>query len=213
MNRRSLLVGALLAACTTWPATWTRRAGASAAHFRPLYPLGIVVFPGERVLLEVFETRYRQLVADSQRERSSFGIVTVVPGGVSNVGTEMRVERVIHWAVDENMRIEARGLRVFALERFQGEIAGKSYSGGFVTFHKNDSTIEPEMQAALVQLYNRLQYIAGNRKRLSPPFPENLSFIIGHDVGLSRAEELRLIAMPSERDRQALLFQHLLSRM
>ena len=68
----------------------------------------------------------------------------------------------------------------------------------------------PEIQAALVQLYNRLKYRSGSRQVMAAPYPENLSFIIGHDVGLSQPQEIKLLAMPVERDRQMYLFQHLI---
>lgn len=41
----------------------------------PLFPLQIVVFPGETVPLHIFEPRYRQLVKDTLESGEPFGIV------------------------------------------------------------------------------------------------------------------------------------------
>ncbi|MCY3557336.1 MAG: LON peptidase substrate-binding domain-containing protein [Chloroflexi bacterium] len=41
----------------------------------PLFPLQIVVFPGETVPLHIFEPRYRQLVKDTLETNEPFGIV------------------------------------------------------------------------------------------------------------------------------------------
>ncbi|MYE07129.1 MAG: hypothetical protein F4Y04_07930, partial [Chloroflexi bacterium] len=41
----------------------------------PLFPLQIVVFPGESVPLHIFEPRYRQLVKDTLQTGEPFGIV------------------------------------------------------------------------------------------------------------------------------------------
>ncbi len=41
----------------------------------PLFPLQIVVFPGESVPLHIFEPRYRQLVKDTLETSEPFGIV------------------------------------------------------------------------------------------------------------------------------------------
>ena len=41
----------------------------------PLFPLQIVVFPGESVPLHIFEPRYRQLVKDTLQSGEPFGIV------------------------------------------------------------------------------------------------------------------------------------------
>jgi hypothetical protein len=183
---------------------------APSEFFLPLFPLRVVAFPGELVLLHIFEPRYRQLIAECAESGISFGIVTIVPGGASSVGTEMELDRILQTDENGNMDVAVRGLRVFRLQSFQPVVEGKLYSGGRVLFGKNSPRIDPELQAALVQLYNRLQYQSGARERLSAPYPENLSFLIGHDVGLTQAQELRLLSMPVENDRQTYLLQHLL---
>ena len=185
---------------------------AVATHFLPLFPLGVVAFPGEQVLLHVFEPRYKQLMAESAESGNSFGIVTIVPGGASNIGTEMRFDRLLRVYDDGKMDVTTRGLRVFRLKSFQREVEGKLYSGGQVSYLRNDPAVDLEIQNALVQLFNHMQYRAGSRRAITAPYPENLSFLIGHDVGMSQAEELQLLTMAVERDRQTYLFQHLLRR-
>lgn len=221
MNRRRLVAGCAATAGCTWIGLGVRAARAAtppessvddepATQFLSLFPLGVVAFPGELVLLHIFEPRYKQLISESAEQGRSFGIVTIVSGGASSVGTEMKLDRILGTDGSGNVDVATRGLRVFRLRSFQREVEGKLYSAGRVTFQKNDPTVDPEIQAALIQLYNRMLYRAGARKAMAAPFPENLSFVIGHDVGLSRTQELRLLAMPDERDRQTYLFQHLL---
>src|SRR5687767_630479 len=41
----------------------------------PLFPLGLVLFPGTVHPLHIFEPRYRQMIDDCMREEKSFGIV------------------------------------------------------------------------------------------------------------------------------------------
>ncbi len=57
-----------------------------------------------------------------------------------------------------------------------------------------------------------MQFAAGARKKIEEPYPENLSFVIGHDLGLSQAQELQLLTISSESDRQAYLLKQLLER-
>jgi len=182
----------------------------SSAQFLPLFPLGVVAFPGEAVLLHIFEPRYRQLITESAESGISFGIVTLVAGGASSIGTEMKLTRILQTDPSGNMDIEVRAVRVFQLQRFQAEVPGKLYSGGQVVFVKNSPRIDAQIQAAVVQLYNPLQQRSGLGPTLSEPYPENLTFLIGHYVGLSRAQELQMLSMPAEYDRQAYLLQHLL---
>jgi len=181
-----------------------------AAQFLALFPLGIVAFPGERLLLHIFEPRYRQLIAECAENGIRFGIVTIVPGGASSIGTEMELDRILRSDDSGTMDVAIRGIRAFRLRSFQPAVEGKLYSGGLVSYIKNDGRIEPETESALVQLYNRRRYRSGSRQQLAAPYPENLSFFIGHDLGLSSAQELQLLTLPIEHDRQSYLFQHLL---
>ncbi len=221
MKRRSWLTRCILIAGSGWVGLAPRKVvvavtpGQSSddrptTRFLPLFPLGIVAFPGELVLLNIFEPRYKQLIAESAESGIEFGIVTVVPGGASSIGTEMELDRILRTDDSGNMDIATRGLRVFELKSFQSVVEGKLYSGGQVSFNKNDPRTDPEIQSAIVQLYNRIQYRTGSRKQVVAPYPENLSFLIGHDVGLSQAQQLQLLSMPVEYDRQVYLLQHLL---
>lgn len=45
----------------------------------PLFPLGMVLFPGTAVPLHLFEPRYRQLLKDVQRADNKFGIICGLP--------------------------------------------------------------------------------------------------------------------------------------
>jgi Lon protease-like protein len=46
----------------------------------PLFPLGMVLFPGALLGLKVFEARYLDLVAESLRRRTPFGVVCLRQG-------------------------------------------------------------------------------------------------------------------------------------
>jgi len=64
----------------------------------PMFPLGMVAFPGSIVPLHIFEDRYRQLARDLQTGEGRFGVVLITRGSEvgggderSSVGTRMRV--------------------------------------------------------------------------------------------------------------------------
>jgi len=50
-------------------------------HELPLFPLRLVLFPGARLHLKVFEARYLDLVSRCLREGSEFGVVCLREGG------------------------------------------------------------------------------------------------------------------------------------
>ncbi len=43
----------------------------------PLFPLNLVLFPGETLPLHIFEERYKAMLQHSLRERTPFGIVLI----------------------------------------------------------------------------------------------------------------------------------------
>src|SRR5207247_4315822 len=45
----------------------------------PLFPLDVVLFPGENLPLHIFEPRYRLMINECYREEKPFGIVLVRP--------------------------------------------------------------------------------------------------------------------------------------
>ncbi len=53
----------------------------------PLFPLDLVLFPGQTLPLHVFETRYKQMLQRSLKDRIPFGIVAVRDRSRSSRGT------------------------------------------------------------------------------------------------------------------------------
>ena len=97
----------------------------------PLFPLQIVVFPGQEVPLHIFEPRYRQLVRDTLESDEPFGIVLVrrarPPGGPSTdreptheIGCTVRLEAVEEFP-DGRWNIGCIGERRFRIIEKVGE--------------------------------------------------------------------------------------------
>ena len=185
----------------------------SRKRFLPLFPLGIVVVPRRAgSCCTAIEPRYRQLMTESGGDRATSSASSRwCPAARRASAREMRVERVVSTDDAGNMEVAARGVRVFELHEFQREGGGQALLRG----HRRVSAQraggrsgDPGRPGAALQSHA----LSG---RLPPtpspsPYPENLSFHIAHDVGLSQAQELRLLSMTEERDRQVYLFQHLL---
>jgi Lon protease-like protein len=66
----------------------------------PIFPLNLVLFPGQNLPLHIFEERYKQMLARCLRERIPFGIVLVRDNGrlgrgsPHSIGTLARVHQV-----------------------------------------------------------------------------------------------------------------------
>ena len=83
----------------------------------PLFPLGIVLLPGEVVPLHIFEDRYKRMIGTCLDEDSEFGIVWLSDDGLRDIGCGARVTTVVERFEDGRMNILVEGTRAFRLER------------------------------------------------------------------------------------------------
>jgi Lon protease-like protein len=87
----------------------------------PIFPLHTVLFPGQVLPLHIFESRYRQMVAECLRQSAPFGVVLIKkgrdvgPGAMpADVGTTARIAQVDTLA-DGRMNILAVGESRFVI--------------------------------------------------------------------------------------------------
>ena len=79
-----------------------------------LFPLGIVLLPGEVVPLHIFEERYKKLVGE-RLEGGEFGIVLAEEDSVRECGTTARIAQLIEELDDGQMDILVEGVRRFRI--------------------------------------------------------------------------------------------------
>jgi Lon protease-like protein len=60
----------------------------------PLFPLGLVLFPGAHLGLKVFEARYLDLVSDCLRTKQPFGVICLRQGAESGSQKPVQLESV-----------------------------------------------------------------------------------------------------------------------
>jgi Lon protease-like protein len=75
-----------------------------------LFPLNLVLLPGEQAPLHIFEPRYRELIGECMNEDREFGILLEDDEGMREVGTRCGVIEVIDHFPDGrlNVVVEAR---------------------------------------------------------------------------------------------------------
>jgi Lon protease-like protein len=136
----------------------------------PLFPLQMVLFPGARVLLHIFEERYKEMIGEAIRRRSEFGIVLANEGSLVNTGCTALVDRVIHKYDDGRMDIVAAGRRRFEIVSLDEE---RSYLRGQVDFFDDDDSPEPaaETQARVEKSFEELRGVDPEADNL-PPSPD-----------------------------------------
>ncbi len=75
-----------------------------------LFALNLVLLPGERVPLHIFEPRYRQLFADCVLEDTPFVVVYSEDEATASVGCTARFEEVLERHDDGRISVVVRGL-------------------------------------------------------------------------------------------------------
>ena len=78
-------------------------------NFIPIFPLGIVVYPGENVNLHIFEPRYKQLIKECSENKKSFGIPAVLDNRLQERGTLVSVTEVSKVYDNGEMDIKTKG--------------------------------------------------------------------------------------------------------
>ena len=175
----------------------------------PLFPLELVVFPGEHLRLHVFEPRYKQLITECRDQKSAFGIPAYINGGVAEYGTEMSLEEISVTYENGEMDILTKGRRAFHLERFVRDVPGKLYSAGEVTFLENMEIHSPTPKDALSQRFRRLHELLDTGYVRDDFAGPNLSFQLGQEVGLTLYQKVKLLSLEREFEREALIVQHM----
>ncbi|UNY98822.1 LON peptidase substrate-binding domain-containing protein [Zhouia spongiae] len=173
----------------------------------PYFPLEVVVFPGERLLLHVYEDRYKQLIYDCQATGQPFGIPVYYKKKL-RLGTEVVLEEVIKEYDNGELDIICNAHRVFELKSFENPLPGKMYSGGVVEFRENNNDVKDEEKENVVALINKLYKNLGVIID-SIDINSFNSFLYAHKIGLSLSQEYRLLQIKTERQRLHFLRTHL----
>jgi Lon protease-like protein len=89
----------------------------------PLFPLGLVLLPGEKIPLHIFEERYKQMIGECLEDEREFGIVWLADDALKEVGCAARITDVLERFDDGRMNIVVEGTTPFTLERRIGDMA------------------------------------------------------------------------------------------
>jgi Lon protease-like protein len=175
----------------------------------PLFPLELVLLPGNRLPLHIFEDRYKEMIGEVLRNGAEFGIVQAKENGVLNVGCSATVETVVKQYPDGRMDIVTVGRRRFELLFLDDE---KSYLRGGVTFF-DDDTDQPatseEARLAALALFDILRRQEADSQRPMPDkMDPRLSFAVAQHVPVLSLRQT-LLALRSEAERLQLLEQFL----
>jgi len=178
-------------------------------NFIPIFPLGIVVYPGEQLNLHIFEPRYKQLIQECHSEKKFFGIPSVIDKRMQDYGTLVDITEITHVDEKGEMDIKTRGDKVFRVLEVIREVPDKLYSGAIVNYPPNNETGSVEVMRRVVNSVRELFKMLKVEKDFDKPDEELNVYDIAHHVGMSLQEEYELLGLMHERQRQEYLKRHL----
>ena len=176
-------------------------------EFIPLFPLKLVAYPGEKLNLHIFESRYKELVGDILRGDKKFGIPSFIDNKIE-YGTLMELNEVSRKYPDGRMDIKTTGLTVFRVLDYSNPYPGKKYAAGRVRYLENNFEQDPLQKGYLIEKLDEF-YIYINYQRQDIQEGEFISYQVIHRLGLSIEEEYKLLTMDREGERQAYITQYL----
>ena len=178
-------------------------------NFVPIFPLSIVVFPGEQLNLHIFEPRYKQLIQECFADQKAFGIPAVIGNAVAEYGTTVSITGIVKVYESEEMDISVEGKEVFRVLELIRQVPEKLYSGAIVSYQENSSDGNRELMQLLVKHIRELHEFLHVQKRFHKEDLQLDAYDIAHHVGLSLEEEYEFLQLPRELQRQEYLKRHL----
>lgn len=167
-----------------------------------LFPLGLVLLPGEVVPLHIFEERYKRLIGE-RLEEGEFGIVLADEDSVRECGTAARVAQLIEETDDGRMNILVEGVRRFRIvEVLAPDDSEAEYLSAEVEYYRD---AEPEgsetLHEAVLELFARMLVLMDVEDPHEPDGEGPLSFRIASTVDFGAPLKQELLESLSEEQR------------
>ena len=174
----------------------------------PLFPLGLVLLPGEPVPLHIFEPRYKEMVRLCIDGDRPFGIVYASESRLAGVGCTARIERVAARYDDGRLDIVAVGEARFAVDEIHRDL--DFLSADVSPVEDADPADDLRARRTAIARHLKLLELAGEEpdpQRYELGLP--VSYVIGRNAGLDLDDKQALLEMPREADRIRYLSRHL----
>ncbi|MFT3909834.1 MAG: LON peptidase substrate-binding domain-containing protein [Ferruginibacter sp.] len=178
-------------------------------NFIPIFPLNIVVYPGEQLNLHIFEPRYRQMISECAESKKPFGIPAVLNNKMGEMGTLMQIKEISKTYETGEMDIKTEGVQVFKILEVIKELPEKLFSGAIVTYPQNITRGSSSLMKKVINGIREIHKTLGVTKDFKKPDNELTSYDVAHHAGLSIEDEYTLLEFLDELHRQEFLKRHL----
>lgn len=174
-----------------------------------LFPLNVVLFPGEQLPLHIFEPRYRRMVRNCLEEKSPFGMLLALPKGVVRVGCTAEIVEVVKHYEDGRMDILTVGREPFRiLEVFTDD---PLLQGQIDYLEVHDLPLEAPARQRLIEAYEICHAILFSNlpRSFDEVAPEQLAYAVAAALPLDLMWKQQILELRSETERQERLLGYL----
>ena len=178
-------------------------------NFIPIFPLNVVIYPGESLNLHIFEPRYKQLITECVATKKLFGIPAVIDNKMQDYGTLIRIDEVTTVHENGEMDIRTKGEKVFRVLEVIKDVPEKLYSGAIVTYPENFDQGNPDLMRRVLNSIRELHRLLNVQKDFKKEDEHLTAYDVAHHIGLSIQEEYEILNLFDERQRQEYLKRHL----
>ena len=178
-------------------------------NFIPIFPLSLVVYPGEQLNLHIFEPRYKQLVNECAAQTKPFGIPAVINNKVSEYGTLMELVEIVKTYDNGEMDIRTKGLKVFRMLEMVPDVPERLFGGAIVEYPDNRAFGSANLMQKVLEAIGYLHKMLNVSKKFSMTGDQLRSYDVAHHAGLALEQEYELLCLLDELQRQEYLRRHL----
>jgi len=157
----------------------------------PMFPLNLLLLPGETTKLYIYEDRYKELVNDCLNNDAAFGIPFVEKGKIQKFGCEVKINRILKNYENGALDILVEGVDLFKLLEFTDVLKPKLYGAGLIDFINSSERITlSNLQDATVNYFGSVQ-----NKLVDYETVSHLSvYSVASALQLTHAEKYKLVA-------------------
>jgi ATP-dependent Lon protease len=174
-----------------------------------LFPLNVVLFPGELLPLHIFEPRYRRMVRECLDAKTPFGMLLALPNGVAHVGCTAEILEVTKHYEDGRMDILTVGRDPY---RIVDLFTDDPLLAGTVDYLEDrEAIIDLQSSEKLIELYEVCYTLlfSGMPANLAQSPYERLSFVVAGALPLDLMWKQQILEVRSEAERQDRLLRYL----
>jgi ATP-dependent Lon protease len=174
-----------------------------------LFPLNVVLLPGEHLPLHIFEPRYRRMVRECLESSRPFGMLLALQDGIVRVGSTAEIELVTKRYDDGRMDILTIGRQPFRVVKLFDD--DPLLEGDVEYLEDADAAVDAPTQERLIGLYETCHTLvfSGMPPRLDLTLSGSFSYSIAAALPIDLTWKQTLLELRSEAQRQERLVRYL----